>query len=179
MTAHGKLTALSASTYVGVGVLVLVAGIGLDVLLTRPSVSRIQALKVERSDIETRIRQARSLAHESEQLAHRLGGDDLAGVLQSLGKEDPVAYLGREITDAGLARVELTRLDESRTERVARNRFSLRVRGSFDGTLRFVRKLEEGTRLVTIEALSIAPEQEGRGLESRLDLSIYDPISTK
>jgi len=153
----------------------LLLALALDLGFTRPGHDLVQALAVEQARVSTEIGRTSARDIEHRELAERLGVDELGDLVTTTPPEDPLSYLGATLDRSRLTRLELTTMGTSSSGRLQRTRFTLRVLGSYGQILDFVRDLEEGPRLVTVDALTIETMLEQTALEGRLTLSIHDP----
>ncbi len=157
-----------------IGLLFLLVGISVDLALVTPKSKRLVSLEKKRSELLGQVAQAQNSDRESQRLLDYLESNGLR--TSSLGKEDPTAFLGKLIEDSKLVRLELKAIESIESANLLQSKFFLRVHGSFDPTLRFLQTLESGTRLVAIDEIKINTGLDKKKLETRLNLSIYDPL---
>ena len=156
--------------------ILLVCGLIVDATFTRSQLEAKRQLLARREALIAELRPIQMRERKVREMAGALGAPDLATAVQALQEKDPVTYLGRMVSSSGLVGREMG--TEATTEEggLRRTRFFVRVQGSFPKIALLVRRLEEGPRLVTIDALAIQQlEEEGGGTEGRLNLSVYSP----
>jgi Tfp pilus assembly protein PilO len=165
----------SVGLVTGVALLMLIAGVAVDVLLVQPQVTRLRELTAERDRLQANLASLEGRELESRKLAAYFGGDTLSVALTQLTETTPISYLAELVEQAGLRRRELGTLSTSETKGVFGTHCFLRAHGSFQRIWEFVRLLESSSRLVAVEAVSIKPVPESSWLEIRMNVSIYDP----
>lgn len=161
----------------GAALLLLLAGVGIDMVLVRPRLDEIRGLEARRASLLARIDELAATSKESHTLARALGRDELAG-LPDLGRDkEAVAYIGQVLGGTKLNRLELTTTATGETGGFRRTQISLRVLGRYNHILDFVKALEEGQRLISVDGLVVEEVLGTKNLEGRLSLSVYDPLA--
>lgn len=154
----------------------LATGLLVDLGFTQQRLQDVTRLAVERDRLRAQVFLLDRAAREEQDLARHLGGERLIDALTSQLELDAVSYLGLAAKRAGLTRSELTTEATAEMEGLRRIRCTLRVSGTYAQVTECVRALEQGPRLVAIDALDIAGAPETGRLEARLAVSVYDPI---
>jgi len=157
-----------------IALLVIVVGVSVDLALVTPKSKRLVSLENKRMELLGQVAQVQSSERDNRRLLGYLEHYGLR--TSSLIKEDPTAFLGKLIEDTNLVRLELRAVDVIESANLVQTKFFLRVHGPFDPTLQFIRTLESGTRLVTVDEIKINTSLDNRNLETRMTLSIYDPL---
>ncbi len=158
-------------------VLPLVACAVIDVAFTQPQLRTVKRLAAQRAELLEKLTEASERERRSKRLAQFLEVDDLTQ-LATLTGEDPLTYVASMVKAARLTQLELTAGDSGRIGSYRRARFTVRLQGSYERTLDFVRMLEEGARLASIDAL-VVKRADSRSVENRFNISIYDPVSAE
>lgn len=166
------------TVFIGGAVLMLVAGLVIEMGFARPLMNEINAMKAERGRIRTELVRQSALDKEGTALATVFGLEDLAE-LGRRPEQDALGWLGRTLSDSRLVRLELTSSGAEDFGKVRRSDFTVLARGDFPAMQRFVKRLEEGPRLVTVDAFTIKPLFNTDELEGRFMLSIYDPTGER
>ena len=109
-------------------------------------------------------------------LAELLHVQDLAE-LQRPPAEDAVAYLSRLLREAGLQTLNLGISGNKRFTDLTRTDLMVRAAGDYPALVSFVHALESGRRLVRIEDFEITAGLDGRNLEGRFQVALFDPLS--
>jgi hypothetical protein len=157
-----------------ISLLVIVVGVSVDMALVTPKSKRLVSLEKKRKELLGQVTQVQNSERENQRLLEYLEQYGLR--TSSLIIEDPTAFLGKLIEDSKLVRLELKAVDEIESANLIQTKFFLRIHGPFDPTLHFIRTLESGTRLVTVDEIKINTGLDNRNLETRMTLSIYDPL---
>ena len=110
-------------------------------------------------------------------MARALGRENLTGLLDDRKRQEAVSYIGQVLGGTQLNRLELTTTKTGETGKFRRTQISLRVMGRFSQILDFVKALEKGHRLISVDGLVIEEILGTRNLEGRLSLSVYDPLA--
>jgi hypothetical protein len=154
-------------------ILLLALGLVTDLGFTRPRLQEVRRLMAERTRVLETLARVSQTEREALDLAHRLGAGDLSEALAAQRREDPLTYLGQEVERAHLVRRELGSQASETVGSLRRNRYHLGVRGSYFQILGFLRTIEQGSWLVTVDALSMEQMPESADLEGRIYLSVY------
>ena len=157
----------------GLAVVLLAAGLIIEGTVAKPRLRRLQALDAERTRLMGEIDQQRHIEAEGRTAAALLGIDSLDEVA-GMERSDPIAYLGSLIEASGLMRLGLNTDDRDVAGTLDHQRFTLRVRGDYRALQDFVQRVESGPRLAAVDAFTISPDMDGKDLEGRFNLSIYD-----
>jgi len=155
--------------------MLLVFGVLVDFGYTKPRLDEMRRLEAERNSLLTRINELADRNSESNALARSLSRDKLEDIFDEVDGLEPVAYVGQILSATPLTRLEMTTTGTVGAGRLHRTEISLRVLGRYSHMVDFVRSLETGRRLVTVDAMIIEQVMGTRDLEGRLNLSIYDP----
>jgi len=159
-----------------ISVLVVVGGLTLDVLFLGPKTKELRRLETQRSQLIGQVAETKTSARINQRLTQYLAGNNLRADAQSVS--DPTSFLGSMIEGSNLVRLELKAVETVESTNLIQSRFFLRVKGDFNPTLDFVRKLEQGTRLAVIDEIKISPARDQVGLETSINLSIYDSLGS-
>lgn len=154
---------------------VLAFGLTADLAFTRPQATRLEALELQRNRLVGELQAVESRDAELRALAHALGYASISGALDSLGTQDPIAFLTGAVEAASLTRGELSTRATKDVGALHRTEFLLVVRGPFHRVSRFLMDLEAGARLTTIDGLVVSPAGSNATVEARINLSVYDP----
>lgn len=157
-----------------IATITVVCGLALDLFYVRPQTKALKRLELKRSELIGEVtavlaseRKNRGLIEFLEEHALRLSTDRI---------DDPTSFLGALIEESQLVRLELKAVDKVESANLVQSRFYLRVRGDFGSTLDLVRKLEQGARLTVIEEIKVGLTSDRGQLETRINLSIFDPL---
>jgi len=153
--------------------LLLVIGLVIEMGFARPRLRELSSLIEERSRLLAQIRTQQQMEGQSDELAEHLGLSDLSE-LSTAPDADPATYLGLLLDHSRLVRLSLTTSGDKQFSGVKRSDFSLRAQGGYDDMQTFVRNLESGPRLASVEAFDIRTQVGTRELEGRFNISIYD-----
>ncbi len=158
--------------------LLLVVGLVIEMAFARPRLQEIQRLTGECASLQSQIQDQLRFESASRQLAVHF---DLPGLSELTGRSQPdaVAYLGQALDRAGLQRLDMTTNGGEDFGKLRRNDFLIRACGDYAEIQTFVRDLESGRRLVSIDALAIKSMLESSDLEGRFNISIYDPTGVQ
>lgn len=154
--------------------LLMVAGLIVEMGFARPRMREISRLIEERSQLLAQIRAQQSQDGLSDEMADQLGLDDLAR-LGAAPEADPATYLGKLLDQSRLVRLSLTTAGGKEFNGIRRSDFNLRAQGGYAAMQAFVRDLESGPRLASVEAFDIRTQTDTSALEGRFNISIYDP----
>lgn len=174
MNRNGALT--TRNVLPAVAAILVAAGLGIDLGYTQPRVREVRRLKGVQLETLNQLAQSAAQSRERKYLAKLLDRMSLPDTLSTVD-EDPIEYLGHALDRAGLVQGELSTGAVLGAGSLHRARHSLQVRGGYSEILRFVRDLEMGRRLVTVEAISIVPPLDPGPLEARIDVSTYTVAS--
>lgn len=155
--------------------ILLVCGLLVDVAFTRGQVEAKRRLLERRAVLQGDLKPIQGRERKVRQMASAFGAPDLAAAVQSLHEPDPVTYLGRVVASSGLVGREMVMESTSDEGGLRRTRFFLRVQGGYPRIVALVKALENGPRLVSIDALSVERQGEESGLEGRLNVSVFSP----
>ena len=150
----------------------LTAGLIVDLAFTRPKIQELHSLMRQQNEIRAELGQMMKTRSDNDDLLRFLEEQVFATEAPST---DPAAFLGEKVEESKLTRLELRATDNSETSTMRRTQFFLRLLGKFGPTIEFVRSLEQGSRLIIVDAIRIEPQVGSSSLETRLNLSIYDP----
>jgi Tfp pilus assembly protein PilO len=159
---------------IGAAALLLV-GLGIDFGIAQPQLRANRRLIALRESKLADIAQISRHQQEVRELARSLGSDDLASAMASRAAVDPLSFLGRSMERTRLTQSALSSRATTETQWLRRTSYSLRATGSYEEILQFVRLMETGPRLVSIDGLALSRIGEDGDLEGRFDLSIYEP----
>ena len=165
-------TQRSAGTMLAIGIGVLVSGLAIDLGFTRPQVVQLRALETAQARVQARAAERAGHDREGRAIARALGAEDLASALAAQRGEDPIDYLGQKLVQSRLRRLQLTARTGGGSGPVRQSAYSLRVAGTYEEILAFVRFMELGTRVAAIQSISIAPGQNPAELEAWIDVSL-------
>jgi len=168
--------ALNARLLSTVAAIVLLLGMAVDLGVTRPKIRNYHRLNEEIATLGAKEVSVLQSERESQSLLRFLREQGLGDSLEAGKSGTPTTYLGELIETSGLTRLELRTTETMESKNLSRNKFVLRVSGKFKQTLDFLRSLEGGARLASIEELKIGPSSDRKKLETRLVLSIYDAL---
>jgi hypothetical protein len=159
---------------IGAVVFLLVTGLVIDLTIVSPRVDKLDSMTSFRHDLRVQLGQAMGSKFREHDAAKALGVENIALAITP-SPEDPVSYLGHAIEASGLARLNMVTLGSKSTVRLERTDFSIRTAGTYAEIVDFVRRLETGDRLVTIDKFKFASHFIGDEVEGKFTLSIYDP----
>jgi hypothetical protein len=154
--------------------LLLVVGLIVEMGFARPRLREISRLIDERSQLLSQIRAQQMQDGLSDEMAEHLGVGDLSE-LASAPDADPATYLGMLLDHSRLVRLSMTTDGGKEFSGIRRSDFSLRAQGGYAAMQAFVRDLESGPRLASVEAFDIRTQTDSSQLEGRFNISIYDP----
>ncbi len=161
----------------GAALLLLAAGVLIDLTLLKPRLDEVRRLEAERASLLARVDELAASSQESHTMARALGRENLTGLLDDRKRQEAVSYIGQVLGGTQLNRLELTTTKTGETGKFRRTQISLRVMGRFSQILDFVKALEKGHRLISVDGLVIEEILGTRNLEGRLSLSVYDPLA--
>jgi len=159
--------------FIAAAAVLLVVGLAIEGLMTKPHLREIETLQAERSRLRAEIERQRGIAAESRTVAGLLGVDSF-DQLSAPNRDDPIAYISRLLDDSGLMRLGLTTSGREEAGSLQTTSYTLRAKGDFRQLQNFVWRVENGERLVSVDAFRIAPTIDAQALEGRFNLSIYD-----
>ena len=163
----------------GAMLLLLAAGVFIDLALLKPQLAEVRRLEAERTSLLSRIDELAASSQEGHTMARALGRENLAGLMDEGMQQEAVSYIGQVLGNTRLNRLELTTTKTKEAGKFRQTQVSLRVLGRFSQILNFVKALEEGHRLISVDGLVIEEILGTRDLEGRLSLSVYDPLTRK
>ncbi len=158
--------------FVAVAAIVLSAGLLIDALLVGSGLSEVRSLRARRDTLSRQLATNRATDEEYRELGRVLPAAVPPADAEER-PEDPLATLGRAVSLTGLQGASLAAGSISSAPRTRRQSFSLEAEGRYDQIVRFVRMVEGGSKLISIDAISIAASEGGSLLECRVDLSIH------
>jgi Tfp pilus assembly protein PilO len=163
--------------YFLVAVLLLAVGLIADFVLVQPRLQEVRRLENQREQLMVQIAQQTQQDEEGRVLAHVLRLEDLENMLSASRESDPAVFIGQILDRTRLTSLGLTTGERSDMNGLRRTQVTLRVLGSYNRIVDFIRTLEQEPRLVAIDALVIKRLIDSASLEGRLNLSIFDPIA--
>lgn len=155
-------------------VLLVLTGFIIDLGVISPKLNRAAQLSGERLELENRLGTAMSGRFRKGDAQRGLKVDDLDSYLAGDG-EDLVGYIGRQIDEAGLMRLDLSTVGEFRSTHIKTTKFDVRVSGDYNEIVKFVQAMESSPRLAEFHNFVIRTPLAGKNIEGRFNLSIYDP----
>ena len=155
-------------------VLLVLTGFIIDMGVISPKLNQIARLSQDRATLETRLGEVMNGRFREVDAERALGIDDLGAFMEG-PEEDLVAYIGRQIEDAGLMRLDLSTVEESESANVVITKFDVRVTGHYNEIVSFVKAMESSPRLAEFHNFVIQTPLVGKDIEGRFNLSIYDP----
>jgi hypothetical protein len=155
-------------------ILLVLTGFIIDMGVISPKMDRIATLADERLMLETRLGEVMNGRFREVDAERGLGVEDLEAYMKG-SDEDLVAYIGRQIEDAGLMRLDLSTVEGDESENVVITRFDVRVAGHYNEIVSFVKAMESSPRLAEFHNFVIETPLVGKDIEGRFNLSIYDP----
>lgn len=170
------MSAARSKTLIAISVLVLLAGLAVDLAQVRPLLGRVRQLETSRQTALEGLQQRQEREAERQLLASALLVTDLDELRQLRELQDPIVFLGKIIDGAGLARQELSSTGTTDSVRLRRSDFTLRATGQYAQVVELLRLLEQNPRLVTVDALQVGKGVAQSELECRLNLSVFDPL---
>ena len=159
-----------------IGVILLVLGIGIDLGFTQKQSQNVRGLITEREQLREKLLTLESRDSDSQRFAAHFGVERLTDLFDQDGRTDPVAYLSDVLAESKLTRLELGTMATAEVGKLQRTQFFLRANGRFEQVWKFARQMEQGPRLVTVDALKMEQMIESSNVEARFNLSIYDPL---
>ena len=168
-----RLTLSKLNLFIAAAAVLLVLGLGIESMLTKPHQQEIQNLLAEKSRLHTEIERQRVIESDSHAVADLLDVASLAE-LENRAGDDAISYLSGLLDEAKLVRLGLTTSGQEDVGTLKRISYTLRAKGDFRQLQDFVRKVESGDRLATVDAFRIMPTLDAKSLEGRFNLSIYD-----
>ena len=158
------------------GVILLILGIGVDLGFTQRQSQDVRRLINEREQLRKRLSTLESRDLDSQRLAVHFEVEHLTDLLDHGWRDDPVSYIGAVLTESGLTRLELGTMATAEVGKLQKTQFFLRASGRYERVWRFVKQMEQGPRLATVDALKMEQMIESSYVEARFNLSIYDPL---
>lgn len=168
-----KLTPTKLNLFIASAVVLLVVGLVVEGMVTKPRQYEIEDLLVEKERLHAELERQQNLEADSREMAALLGIDSL-DELEVGSQPDAVAYISELLTDAKLVRLALTTSGQEDAGVLRATSYTLRAKGGFRGMQDFVQKVEDGERLASIDDFRILPEIDSKSLEGRFNLTIYD-----
>lgn len=153
----------------------LLVGLVVDLGITQPRARELRALNQRRAELFEAVRQEADRGRESQMLMSWMVADSLEKRTSSDLTEGPISYVDGLLAQGDLTRLELSTLEETTRNGLQRTQLVVRVIGGYAQILDFMRGIEQGRRLVVIDAFSVEATESPRSLEARLSVSIYDP----
>lgn len=157
----------------------LLLGLVIDVGINRAAINEVRRLGLYRAQLLDQTNQLVERNLDNQTLAKALKVESLADVLVPNTDMNPVSYIGQQLDNSGLTRLELSTLGVSESDNLRQNRFSLRALGKYTEIMDFVRSVEQGETLATLDAFSIETVVGKNSLEGRFNISVYEPIVRK
>ena len=146
----------------------------IDLGVTSPRVDTLTDLSYQRGELETQLGDVVNGRFREVDAERALHVDDLEAYLAGDG-EDPVAYIGRRLKEAGLARLDLATVSGRESAHIVTTKFDVRATGRYDELVAFVRDMESDSRLAEVHHFVIRSPLIGSDLEGRINLSLHDP----
>ncbi|MBU0741221.1 hypothetical protein KKG45_05125 [bacterium] len=168
-----KLTLTKLNLFIAAAAVLLVLGLGIEGMLTKPHQLEIRNLLAEKSRLQIEIERQRVIESDSRTVAALVGVSSLAELAAPTG-HDAISYLSGLLDEAKLVRLGLTTSGQEDIGTLQATSYTLRAKGDFKQLQDFVQRVENGDRLATIDALRIMPAIDDTSLEGRFNLSIYD-----
>ncbi len=153
---------------------ILALGLAVNLGFTRPQQEEFRRLAQQRAAARGQLAALEIQELQSRDLAAGLGGEDLRSALQAQNRTDLVGFLSNTILQSGLTRLEMSTQSSAEENHLRRTHFFLHLSGTYASTVDFVRRLEQGPRLVTIESLALEMGPEATALDVRIELSVYE-----
>ncbi len=170
----GNLKRFVGGKFLLIGLVVVALGLVVDLAFVGPRSKKLSSLEKRRNELVGQAAMAMNSSRDNQRFLDYMNSKDLRLGHQNI--EDPTTFLGKLIEETNLVRLELRTIDEIESANLVQSKFFLRVHGPFDSTLKLVQALEQGARLVTIDEIKISRGNDDSRLETRLNLSIYDPL---
>jgi hypothetical protein len=158
-------------------VLLLLVGLVLDFGFTRPRVTEVRALCARRAALSAQLSELSAREWAADRICVRLGCTNAEDSLAASGSD--LAELARKIDAAGLRRLEIVARESGREGNVLIAHFTVRVTGSYQQNLEFVRSLEADPRLMVLESFRLEPIVGSSALDAAYDLRLIDPITVE
>jgi Tfp pilus assembly protein PilO len=152
-------------------------GLAVDLGFTRKQQESARRGSEARVGLRTRWRTQEQAGTEAQLLSHRLGENDLATSLEDLRLVEPIELVAGHLAASNLEREELGTEGSTVGGALRRTRLYLRASGSYAQVFLFLRRLEKGPSLITVDDLRLGSVSETSRLELRLRLSVYQPAS--
>ncbi len=168
-----KLTLSKLNIFIATAAILLVVGLAVDGMITKPQLQEIMILEEEKARLYAEIEHQRMVESDSRAVADLLDVESLID-LETTSHGDPIAYISNLLDESKLVRLGLTTSDHKDVGSLRKNSFTLRAKGGYRDMQDFVQRIENGSRLASIDAFKIRPTIDGLGLEGRFNLSIYD-----
>jgi hypothetical protein len=157
-----------------VALALLAAALAADLFWFRPRLDEFKEASLRRARAEESLWSARSGRIRARELLGYLSGE--AGTVDStLSRSriaDPLEYLETRREEAGLRRLDVRLERRDRKDGVLATSYVMQVSGSFDQHRRFLRTLETGRPLVTIESLDLTKPALDPGVSAKIRLSV-------
>ncbi len=153
----------------------LVVALLLQLAYVQPRLEEVRRLGAQRAGLSRQAGELDRVALEAHFLTRRLQVKDLREVLSDRHNPDPVAYVGGLLERSGLRRLELSTGSGEADSSFQRVQSTVRVMGTYSQVLDFVRALEDGAPLSSVDALSLEAVQNERMLEARFGITVYRP----
>jgi len=159
----------------GIGLALFAFALTFDLGTIRSHTTALHSLQQQREQAHRDLTAQLQRRQDCRRLASLLGVDDLSQIArpEPLG---PVAYLNELLSESGVKTLDLAVTGEKRFPRLRRTDLLVRAAGDFPSLVRFVRELEQGRRLASIEDFEIQNTLDSKDLEGRFNLALYDPL---
>jgi hypothetical protein len=154
----------------------IVGGLALDLFFVGPGSKKLAQFERKRVELIGQVSKVQYTDLENQRLQEYLDKRNLRS--EDISVEDPTVFLGNLIEESKLVRLELKAIDSIESANLTQSRFFIRVIGNFDYTLGFVKSLESGPRLVSIDEIKVSSGSDRKKLETRINLSIFDPLGS-
>ncbi|MBI5836766.1 MAG: hypothetical protein HZB25_05955 [Candidatus Eisenbacteria bacterium] len=155
----------------------LVVGAGIQFAVVRPRLEEVRRLQARYTELAQRVAQQDARDQEARALAGTAQGQALRTAPAGGRGTDPVAHIGGLMNRIGLRRLELAAGAGAADSSLESTRSTVRVMGSYGQILGFVRALEKGPPLASVDVVSIEVVPGESQLEGRLSISIYWPVA--
>jgi hypothetical protein len=145
-----------------------------QLMLVHPRQGELRRLSADRQRLLSRIAEESRSDQLDLGLASLLGVKELTELTGAQAGE-PLTYVGKLLDRSRLTRLDITTDGVKETDLLVRTSFTVRVLGGYPNVLGFVKSLESGTRVATVDAFEMEHDVASDRLETRLSLSIWDP----
>jgi len=169
-----RLPVQDTRVLLGLAALGMALALVAQLTLVHPRQGELRRLSGDRQAFLTRIAQESQAIQRDLGLAPLLGVEELTD-LTAQPAGDPLTYLGDLLNSSRVTRLDITTDGIRESGLLVRTSFTVRVLGSYPRVLGFVKSLESGTRVATVDALEMEQDAAAGRLETRLSVSIWDP----